>query len=1789
MLYISKRRRIGAFLFIAVLIISAFYNFTSSFAATATDAQVSQAMAIFGNKPVWDTSLYPNNTAGFNAEVDKISRLSGKRAFNEKGQWLNPFVYHEYNKIIVYGNPYAEDSSEFLARPGSPTFRNGIQGEYKFIGYNEDGELLTNDHYFPKTVIERFTTYDEVNWEPVTGAEKSWIDLKPLQKEYLLETHFTDDDFKATATVTKPPLLGAFLKNGSHVEKSLVQADPGLWRGASLRLEYPPDHWNTINYAPMGCKFSGALKPVKNTYTIKADENEVLVEANISSTFEDISSLPHIKNVEFKFYNDTNNVSSGGQTYTSDKLSKSFKRNDLKVGENSINLTGTIRVYSNYGEYKDLIVEKAITINVEEATEPYAVAAMTADPKQIQFKGTNMPVKLTIGYSIDGISDISKISRVTIAIPGEGTFEATRVLSGEFIRNVTIPFSYMSGYDNRDKVYEALVTYYLTDGTSLRDDTSAAVRITTEPPEPEEPPKPENEPPEVKLNAPTEVKAGEEFYIRARASDPDGDELTYYWDIGIANGEAAGTGGNLWYAVDYINTVQDVYAEVSDGKDWDGDLATIYVKEPTVEAKIGVTGSLKENRKVILIDDSDCPKHYPIVNRYWTVTPVTESGTKATDIKHSGDWMSEKEDVLFKKTGEYKITLKVTNSEGYEDTATKTITILPDEAPIANIAAPTMVYRDKEDSGYAKIELSDSSFSIDNDYISQRIWKYKYDSDNDGSFSDETWVTLSSSNFENYYFKTKEVGIYQLQVEIKEGFGQDTLQEYITSTDYKTASAYIIVNVGNLAPVVNFNIMPKHKADFIFNIWDTNYTKEQIQSAVNSNLVPKLNAANIDYSIKVADNYDLSVVEEQVPRTIFNGSTSMTKRVVRKNYLTLKKEYSSYSYISTNSRTTKVNYYDYECIIGDWFCTKSQGHGSATMELLIVDNNGNSVALASLDTRLRQGTVDIGGEHYQRIDTSNNRLNAMTYLFINSIEIESSLLKLNATGIITYNQGVTGHGESVDTIFYYKDFIYDISMLNIEDDLIIAADCSLKEVNPTSVNYGDLSAYIEGNITNTLDNSVYLNELLDNTTFREDADKYIITISDNKLEDLETSPERENIIAKYLSNSIEYIGFGNSSNSEQFNNFILYNEGKGLFTGNTDFKSALSSLAEYAIKPKDLYNMQKYIVLNESLETQIIYSDIEEDPQYSHRILYNHIDPNCFDNPLGIMDNSGIYITDTTITFDKVGQFEVQCEARDNPKASDNRFDNYRLWSEPASTTIFVHRRPFAEPALTYYYNGNYFVLDLTDSSYDLDHTSLANKGIIQKIWSYKDATDPNAEWVIGKPTNVMPGKWYYIKLEVMDMEYTWDSKVITFFPPAEGYLSIVPEARDWDNVGLSATITYSNPSKLSKIKYQVTNSDLLPVGGWTETTLPTATVSMNTEGIYYIYAHALDTSGGVTGAIGGPYKIDLSPPQITASKTSGTCTPKAEISITATDTLSGFNRQRYAWSTGTTFPASGWTLSYESSIVTTQSNQGTYYLYVEAWDNVSNKSAIRRFGPYTIITNRPPTVQITGTTPSYVYEGDNVAIKFMVSDPDLNNLTCDIAIKKESATVWTGTKAVSPSSGVYPIVSLPAIQNISTGTYTVIVTVRDTQNETATDTYTFNTYTLGITGVVSHTELWEQNRQKYNTAARAAGREEHTPDIFFEGESFMLHADTTTIDSRSTVEALNVQVSIVGTSFSTNLHKTASTKFEKSWWEESMPRWGVRPLDFLFRVAYSNGTVKTDTVRIYISGDDYWRLRLLF
>ena len=603
---IYRKKRFYAFSLIFMFIITILSDLPSFAAPSAT--HVSNANYIHYKNTSYKT------VTQFNNRINEIQSLTGVKPQNVRNQWLNPYIYDEYNNIIAYDLPFGD----FMESKYGRMFElgTGKQGEYKYLGYDEGGNSITNDHYFSKEPVKKFVTYKEVNWQPVNGAENSWKSLSNEQVDYLSNTHFTDDEYGGSGY---PPVMKNWLPD--YRNKALVQVAPGLWRGASVRLEFNGNDWNTITWKPMGCSFFGTVIPVKSKYTLEAGENEVTIEVSI--TVDIAAEMKCVKAFEIDFLGKKQYITTtNANSYTISGFKKSFSRSELDIGLNNISLEGSLSLYSKFGEYKDKKISGSVTIEVIESPDPWVDAILVANPNTVQFNGDIIPIQLELTYGISNIKDLNKIEKVDFTISSIGNFVSTPSLVGEFkIVDYILP-NFMNGYDTRDKVYEASVQYSLKDGSKYGDKSSAVVRVTRVPPEPTPTPGPTptptpvstNNPPTVRLDAPSEVKAGDKFYVRAYASDPDNDPLTYEWKYENAQGTIYSSNyGTLWYDKKYANSNQEIEVFVYDGEDGALDSKVIRVLEPTVEARMKISGAYKVNRKITITDESKTPDEYPII------------------------------------------------------------------------------------------------------------------------------------------------------------------------------------------------------------------------------------------------------------------------------------------------------------------------------------------------------------------------------------------------------------------------------------------------------------------------------------------------------------------------------------------------------------------------------------------------------------------------------------------------------------------------------------------------------------------------------------------------------------------------------------------------------------------------------------------------------------------------------------------------------------------------------------------------------------------------------------------------------------------------------------------------------------------------------------------------------------------------------------------------------------------------------------------------------------------------
>ena len=1574
----ANRHRKRAFLLFLIYIFSIIANLIPiSFAASPPNSFYISLKTIHMDNPKW---TYEE----FVTKINDISNYTLSDTCNKYGAWINPYVYEKYNQLVVYGTPHGKTSptgtttADFFINSNGGMFNieSKKQGEYRHIGYNLGGISVTNDywHNTSYTGTGTFSTkedYTDLAYTTISGASASWNNVDAEMRNYILNSYFNDDDY---ITGGKTPFTLSSLWSDDFISNHvLIQVEPGIVRQGSLKMVYNNGkNHNTLTIDPIDFSFSGNLTTDKNTYTIPAGQNEVVVDVTMNATFANSTANVYLKDVEFSCMGEQKNISvtSGEKYYKAEGIKKTFSRNNLQTGSNTVVIDGIIQVNSHYKDYRNLKVSKTITIVVEENPDPWVTAVMTATPNVVLFQNSSIPVKLDIAYGISNIKNLSDINNVSIIVDGEGDFPEQPVLVGEKKLSVILSSSFMNGYNERDKTYNLTVKYNMKDGKSYSDTASAVVRVSktvaitpiptpgpTPTPIPGPTPTPipvsTNNPPSIRLNAPAEVKAGDNFSVNAYASDPDGDSITYEWNYNPAKkaGIISNTYASLYYDVAYANTNQSVEVFVSDGEDGALDMKVIRVTPPSVDARMQVDGSFKVNRKITMSDISDTPDQFPIATRLWTVSPVTASGTTAADIKHSGDWISVSEDLLFKKAGQYKITLYLKNSAGYEDTVEKIITITPDVAPITDFVLPEKIYRQEEHNNRALILLQDKSYSIDNDTITQRIWQYRYDSDNDGSFLDESWVTLSSANLKEYAFYTQNIGRYEFGLTCKESFGQDTIVTLITSSDYLTSSYTQVIEVANVAPIISLSVESKEKIDIVFSMGNTAYSKSEITEKINNILKPALQAQDVDFNISIVDG---GYSTGKYIFDIYDGySDWVTEKVVKsthewtRNY-GLRYEPvldGAWGYIHPTSMTDGSSNYG-----GDHWNYSTGVHGE-------YDRNAK--------THTRIDYMISYKEHYEVRDWGEDEDGIWTAFYDTTYTEKRKTLvdyriknkkiltitapdgSLPNDGRIMGGEWVANNPQYIDRPYsYWDDEIWQIVVVHKPFHAVLHGNWSIKR---------------GAEINSNFDTAITMMP-----TYREDAKKYFIYVTDNNF-------THNTTYDKINENDITVVGLGKAANKTIFESLSTYYANGGLYIDNSNLTTALNTLTNNITSNIVPSSITKYITVGQTIQHTKSYSDYENDPQYDIRYRYNH-DPNYFDNSLGLALNIGEYFSTPKSVFDKPGLYEVDVSVRDNPK-NNNNFDSYRLWSHPRKINLYVHREPVSVFNVSIVKNeysyGYSYDLVYKENSYDPDHTSRVDKGIMTKKWYYREAS--NMDWIEGKPTSTRNDKIYFIKLEVMDMEYTWASSVQKVcdaerIPVAQFHFKSNPASKynysKLSDVIVDTSTTHRNYAILER-KWTVKKNGIIQPNG-VNTVLTTSG-----EGQYEVTLEIRDALNQWSAPFTKILTVvgDTIPPTLSltpAIRPWGNT--NVAVTMNCADTGgSGLKEVRYLWTENTDFADGEFTtVATTGNISRTQTANGNWYLYAQAIDNAGNASPIVKGGAYQIDKTAPTLLDYKVTGEDY-------------------------------------------------------------------------------------------------------------------------------------------------------------------------------------------------------------------------------
>lgn len=634
------------------------------------------------------------------------------------------------------------------------------------------------------------------------------------------------------------------------------------------------------------------------------------------------------------------------------------------------------------------------------------------------------------------------------------------------------------------------------------------------------------------------------------------------------------------------------------------------------------------------------------------------------------------------------------------------------------------------------------------------------------------------------------------------------------------------------------------------------------------------------------------------------------------------------------------------------------------------------------------------------------------------------------------------------------------------------------------------------------------------------------------------------------------------------------------------------------------------------------YSDTENDPTIDPltKWTYTHTNPNKFldagDGYSGLSAYNGQTVTAPKPVLDKVGEYKVDYQVPDDPAPAGYKFPNdtfsgYRKYSNVASHTIIIHRRPIAVFSL--YLNGDNTV-GWNDTSYDPDRwlspwnystepTGInyqANRGIVGRKMNF---TTPSGETRSGQLIKPGESGTYTVRLAVQDEYGAWSDWAETTinitipFPNNKPSATLTFPSGTQANptyVSLQPTLTWiqsdPDPNTIftqfevlvkdeygntyeSKTSSYYTNS---PTWGWTlDNTLDPGKK-------YYAQVRVWDDGGLVSDWSNIGWMVTNAPPTASMADPNGT---------QASPTIFTTTKPTFTWNQ--TDPDAGNIFTQAEIQVTNEANTVTLYdkvipqwtsqtwksfqadqdlpagqklrVRVRVWDNqgaASNWSAQTWF-----MINRPPVADFDWS-PKPVWEGDTVQLTNLSIDPDGDSLSF----------LWevTGPDGQSASYDTTNVTQ----KFLLAGEYKVKLTVSDgCVSSQAIKVITAQPLT--IVSDVEHTPEWLANHQKlqHNTTVR--------PIDFYSGEIFVVHTrsspapvsraeawlDTTGLDGNELkINTLLAQSVDDSTLFQGQLFDERLLSVT-----EGLPK-GIQTIHF--RMQYANGVIKEEDVPVMIIGN---------
>lgn len=285
-----------------------------------------------------------------------------------------------------------------------------------------------------------------------------------------------------------------------------------------------------------------------------------------------------------------------------------------------------------------------------------------------------------------------------------------------------------------------------------------------------------------------------------------------------------------------------------------------------------------------------------------------------------------------------------------------------------------------------------------------------------------------------------------------------------------------------------------------------------------------------------------------------------------------------------------------------------------------------------------------------------------------------------------------------------------------------------------------------------------------------------------------------------------------------------------------------------------------------------------------------------------------------------------------------------------------------------------------TDISVVPSYNDTGYSGLMQSMYEWSNDLDIPSEWnnyAGGNLVQTQDGIWY---LHMKAVDGAGNVTVQTYGPYGidriAPSLSIEPAERDWDNADVGVTPLYTDEGG-SNIKSAVYSWTISPDTTGSLDNHTAGDIVQSRDGVWYLYIKVEDNAGNVTESAYGVYKVDKTPPVVTAAPNS-TEWVNTDILVEPQFTDgngSGIYDMWYAWSGSESVPSS-WEEYVSGPLAQTQ--EGVWYLHMKASDNTGNE-AVYTFGPYKL-DKTAPTIS-ADTTSRETWESTAVAVTTAYAD----------------------------------------------------------------------------------------------------------------------------------------------------------------------------------------------------------------